>query len=233
MKLLTVVATIIAALCLTTVRAQQDPTQQVQQFDIHINNLGDASYEVSEKMTQMQWENFKQGPLVNDPSITRRDMQRGMSAYVIEDFKRDIDEMNRTVKMDFKVKAISSYKGDGKWEMKLDSKDAQITKLSDKSFMITSNAVFNGQLTQQVFKVFFPGTASNIQQTTDSFNKTIFTYKDGGGILSIFVWNNVVGILLILAAGASFLRNYGKTDITALSKIMVHPPTVNTSTEKV
>src|SRR6185437_9162432 len=154
-----------------------DPTDQIQQFTVKIDKLGDASVEVSTKMTQAQWEGFKQGPLVNDPSITKRDMERNMSTYLIEDFKRDIDDMNRTVKLSFKVKAMTQYKGNGNWVYSLDVKDPIITKLPDNSIMSTSNLNSNGQLIQQIYKVSFPDGAKDIQQSTDSFNKTIFTYK--------------------------------------------------------
>src|ERR1700744_3775838 len=81
---------------------QQDPTEQIQEFTIKIDNLGDADFQITEKMTQQQWMAFKQGQLANDPAIARRDLQRAMSAYVIEDFKRDMGEMNRTVTMSLK-----------------------------------------------------------------------------------------------------------------------------------
>ncbi|MBV8390736.1 MAG: hypothetical protein JO080_13110 [Mucilaginibacter sp.] len=184
----------------------QDPTNQIQEFTVKIDKLGDASWEVSEKMTQSQWESFKQGPLVNDPSITKRNMERSMSAYVIEDFKRDLDEMNRAVKMSFTVKAMATYKGSGHWELKLDSKNPQITKLADNGQMMISNTAINGQLIQQIFKVYFPEGASNIQQSTDSFGKALFTYSSGGGIGTYFSWNNIVGILFIVAAAVTFLK---------------------------
>jgi hypothetical protein len=112
---------LIAVLFGTKYAVAQDPTDQMQEFIVKIDKLGDATWEVSEKMTQSQWEAFKQGPLVNDPSITKRNMERSMSTYLIEDFKRDLDEMNRAVKMSFTVKAMATYKGGGHWELRLDS----------------------------------------------------------------------------------------------------------------
>lgn len=218
---------LIGPLFITVACAQQDPTQQVQEFNYHIDNLGDATCEMSTTMTQRQWLNFKQGQLYNDPGVARRNLQRSMSAYVIEDFKRDIDEMNRTVKMSLKLRAMATYKGNGHWELKLDSKNPQITKLTDNSFMMTSNVDYGGTLVQQVFKVFLPAGAGNVQQTTDSFNKTIFTYSNGGGITAMLTWNNILGILLILGAGVVFYLNYKKNNNRSLSKILVHAPTAN------
>lgn len=208
----------------TTYSFSQDPTNQIQEFVVKIDKLGDATWEVSEKMNQSQWEGFKQGPLVNDPSITKRNMERSMSTYLIEDFKRDLDEMNRTVKMSFKVKAMAAYKGGGHWELKLDSKNPQITKLADNGQMMTSNTTINGQLIQQTFKVYFPDGASNIEQSTDSFGKALFTYSSGGGIGALFSWNNIAGILFIIGAVVVFLRiNKQKETIININKQIANP----------
>jgi len=183
-----------------------DPTQQVQQFTIKIDKLGDAKWEVSSRMTQAQWEGFKQGPLVNDPSITKRNMERTLSTYVIEDFNRNIEDMTRTVKMTFTVKAMAQYNGHGNWLYKLDTKNAQITKLTDISIMSVGNLYSNGVLIQQIYKVSFPDGATNVQQGADSFGRIIFTYSLGGGIGSYITWNNIAGILLIIGAIVLFVK---------------------------
>ena len=191
----------------------QDPTSQTQEFDIKIDKLGDATLELSTKMNQAQWENFKTGPLVNDPSISKRDMERNMSTYVLEDFKRDIDDMNRAVKITVKVKAFAAYNGNGKWSLMLGTKDPQITKLSDNAYMSTTNTMMNGLLVQQIYKISFPSGAKDIQQSTDSFGKAMFTYTNGGGIGSYLKWNNILGLLLIIAAVVVFLNLSKKPNI--------------------
>lgn len=213
-----------ALLAFAGLHAQQDPTSLIQEFTIKIDNLGDADYTLTQKMTQQQWLNFKQSNLANEPAIARRDLQRAMSASVIEDFKRDLDEMNRTATITLKVKAMATYKGDGNWELKLDSKDPQVTKLTDNSFMITSNALFGNQLAQQIFKVFLPSGASSVQQNTDAFNKAIFTYKNSTVMGTILQWNYIVGTLLILGAIVTFILSYKNDNKLALSKIVVHAP---------
>ena len=127
-------------------------------------------------------------------------MERSMATYVVEDFKRDVDEMNRSVKLTLKVKSYAQYKGDGKWILKIDSKDPQVTKLTDNAYMITGNAVMGSILVQQIFKIYFPHNASDVSQTTDEFGKAIFAYNAGAGFTSYFKWNNIIGLLLILAA---------------------------------
>jgi hypothetical protein len=227
MKLIfkTIKATFLAAFCMVVCTGSafsQDPTEQVQEFTYKIDKLGDATLELTTKMTQSQWENFKQGPLVNDPSISKRDIERSMSTYVLEDFKRDIDDMNRTVKMTLKVRAMAAYKGNGNWEFRLGMKDPQVTKLPDNSIMVTTNANLSGELVQQIWKISFPGGASNIQQTTDSFGASMFTYKYGGGIGAYFSWNNIIGLLLIIAAIVVYTQIAKQQQTQALLNININ-----------
>ena len=177
-----------------------DPVNLQQTITIKIDNLGDAQWELAQNMTQAQWENFKNSTLVNDPSIAKRDMERSLSTYVLEDFNRTVDDMNRSIKMTFKVKADAEYNGNGNWTFRLDSKNPQVSKLADNSYMMTTNMYFGNALTQQTYKIFFPDGASNVQQTTDSFGKAVFTYSKGGGLMSYLTWNNILGVLLIIAA---------------------------------
>jgi len=178
----------------------EDPTSLVQEFTVNIDKLGDANVEITQKMTASQWQNFKQAPIFSDPSISKRDMERSMSTYVLEDFKRDLDEMNRSVKLSLKVKSYAQYKGNNHWSLRIDSKNPQVTKLTDNAYMITGNTAMGTNLVQQIMKIYFPGSASDVTQTTDEFGKAIFTYDAGTGFTSYFKWNNIVGIMLILAA---------------------------------
>jgi len=177
-----------------------DPVNMAEQITIKIDNLGDAAWEVNQGMNQAQWENFKNSQLMNDPSIAKRNMERSLSTFVLEDFNRTVDEMNRSVKMTFKVKAAVQYNGNGNWTLKLDAKNPQVSKLADNSYMAISNMYVGNALMQQTVKIYFPDGSGNIQQTTDSFGKAIFTYSKGGGLLSYFSWNNILGVLLIGAA---------------------------------
>jgi hypothetical protein len=209
MKLISKIATYVccAAIVLTALNNKafcqvqaQDPVALNQQLTIKIDNLGDATWELTQNMTQSQWEAWKNSTIATDPSIAKRNMERTLSTYEIEDFNRDVDEMNRSAKMTFKVKAMAQYNGNGNWTFKLDSKNPQVSKLADNSYLMTSNMYLGSVLVQQTVKLFFPDGASNIQQSSDSFGKAIFTYSKGGGLLSYFTWNNILGILLIAVA---------------------------------
>lgn len=185
----------------------EDPTSLVQEFTINLDKLGNATMVLNQKMTASQWATFKTSQIYNDPAMAKRDMERSMSTYVIDDFKRDMDEMNRQVTLTLKVSSYAQYKGNGQWSLKIDSKNPQVTKLTDKAYMISGNAAMGNSLVQQIFKIYFPGNASDVTQTTDEFGKAIFTYNAGSGIMTYFKWNNIVGILLILAAVFFLLKS--------------------------
>jgi len=177
-----------------------DPTSLVQEFTVNLDKLGNATMELTQKMNASQWASFKTSQIYNDPAMAKRDMERSMSTYVIDDFKRDMDEMNRQVKLTLTVKSYAQYKGNGQWSLKIDSKNPQVTKLTDKAYMITGNAVMGNTLVQQIFKIYFPGNAADVKQTTDEFGKAIFTYSSGRGIAALLTWNNIAGAILIFAA---------------------------------
>jgi hypothetical protein len=118
-----------------------------------------------------------------------------------------MDEMNRQIKLTLKVMSYAQYKGNGQWSLKIDSKNPQVTKLTDKAYMITGNAVMGNSLVQQIFKIYFPGNASDVTQTTDEFGKAIFAYNAGRGITAFLTWNNIVGILLIIIAVFFLLKS--------------------------
>ncbi len=205
---------LIALLSLTTLSTNsysqvtpEDPTSLVQDFTVNLDRLGNATMVLTQKMNASQWATFKTSQVYNDPAMAKRDMERSMSTYVIDDFKRDMDEMNRQVTLTLKVISYAQYKGNGQWSLKIDSKNPQVTKLTDKAYMITGNAVMGNSLVQQIFKIYFPGAASDVKQTTDEFGKAIFTYNAGGGFVSYLKWNNIVGLILILAAAYLFIKS--------------------------
>ncbi len=187
--------------------APDNPTNLVQMFTARIDKMGDADVEVTQKMTASQWEAFRQSPIFNDPSIAKRNMERSMATYVVKDFKRNIDEMDRKVAISLKVIGYSQYKGDGYWAVKIEFKDPQVTKLADNAYMITGNAVMGTSLVQQIVKIYFPAGAKNVEQTTDEFGKAIFSYTLSDGLVAYLKWNNIVGLLFILSAGAWFIKS--------------------------
>ena len=186
--------------------SSKDPTSLTDEYTIRIDKLGDAQLELTEKLTAAQWQYFKQTPLMTDVSVAKRNLENSMATYDLENYKRDIDEMNRTVKISVTIKSEAQYDGDGKWEVKTDQENPQIEKLTDKEYMISDNISMSGMLVHENYKIFFPDGSKDVQQTTDEFGKTKFTYKLGSESASLMSWNNILGVLLILSSVVFFVR---------------------------
>jgi len=183
---------------------QNDPTAITQEIEYKIDKYGDARMELRQKMTALQWKNFKASPIAQNPSIFKRDLERSMATILIEDFKNEMNEDSRSSVTKLTARSMATYKGNGKWELKLDTKDPNITKISDHIYLLTNNLMSGGNIIQQLQKIFFPENASNIKLDTDTYGKAVFTYtlhaeKSSVNFLLLF------GIVLLLAGTAWWL----------------------------
>ena len=180
---------------------QFDPTAITQEIDYKIDRYGDARMELRQKMTAAQWQNFKVTAIAQNPTVFKRDLERSMTNWLLEDFKNEMREDSRTSITQITARSMAGYKGNGKWELKLDSKDPNITKISDHVYMITNNLMTGGNVIQQLQKIFFPAGASQIKQDTDNYGNAIFTYTLNveKSSFNIMLWFGIA--LILLGAG--------------------------------
>ncbi|MDX2049130.1 MAG: hypothetical protein SFU87_20250 [Chitinophagaceae bacterium] len=197
---------IIAVICFFnyTTYAQSNLTQT---FTYSIDDKGAAHVELVQKMTAQQWQQFKATVNNANMSVKKRDIERTMPMYVMENFKYSEDEMERTSKFTFDVTGIADYMGDGKWQIDLKIKDPQVEKLGDNSFMLTtSQATYDGGVYQIIQKAFLPKGAKDAQVNKGTLGLAKIEYKlpvEGSGI----PYKLVAGGLLALAgAGMFFMK---------------------------
>jgi hypothetical protein len=184
--------------------SQQEVNGLKQNFDITMDNKGDAMCEVSMKLNASQWDMFKKN-LGNNTSILKREMEKALPKYFLSDFNYSEDAMDRSYTVKFKAQGLCIINKNGKWEGKLDSKNPDVTKLSDREFVINSNMVSDGVFIQQVQKIHLPSGAEGAKIEKDSFGKAILTYSTGeGGSSKLTLFG---GIGLILAGGGLFFKN--------------------------
>lgn len=181
--------------------AQEEVKGLKQTFDITIDNIGNAVVEVSMKLNAAQWDMFKRN-IGNNTSILKREMEKALPKYFLTDFNYSEDAMERSYKMKFKTAGMVSINKNGKWEGKLDTKDPDITKLSDREFVMNSDMLSNGMLIQQVQKMHLPSDAEGAKIEKDSFGKAVLTYTTSGSSTSKL--GLFGGIALILAGGVMF-----------------------------
>lgn len=180
----------------------QDPTGLNQEIDYHIDALGDASMELRMKMTAAQWQAFKASSIATNPTIFKRDMERQMTAYILEDLKTNLNENDRSSVTSLKAKGLAQYKGKGRWEVKLDMKNPNVSKISDNCYLLTANLVSGGTLIHQMQKLFLPESASNIKQDTDTFGNAIISYELDAEPFGFNLFA-IIGIVLLLASAAT------------------------------
>jgi hypothetical protein len=191
-----------------TVSSQQIVQGLKQIFDITMDDLGNADLEVSMKLNASQWDMFKRN-IGSNTSIIKREMEKALPKYFLTDFNYSEDAMDRSYKVKFKALGICRLNNNGKWEAELGSKNPDITRLSDREFVMNMDIMTNGMLIQQTQKIHLPSNAKGAKITKDSFGKAIMTYSTGLRMGERLITYS--GILLIIGGGGLLYRNRQKS----------------------
>ncbi len=181
--------------------AQQTIEPLKVNIETKIDSLGNAHVNMSMTLNAAQWESFKAN-VGNDPQILKRNIERKAPSYYLDNFNYKEDAMNRKYNLTFDALGFCTINQNGLWQINGDEKNADITKLSDNIYMVTSDYNDGGSLEQDVEKITLPANASEIKQDKDAFGKPIFTYSlnPGGGMHGKLLF--LIGGILLLAAGA-------------------------------
>lgn len=159
-------------ICVMTVTAQQ--TQQ--KIEMHIDNIGDTKIKISMNMNAMEWQNWISST-GNNPAALKREMERAMPAYILDDFKLEKDDMNRSFELTLNAYGTCKIDKRGNWILETDQKNAQLTKLTEHKYMLVSSPPEFGGKIQQTFMVEFPSDAKDIKTDTDAYGQSIFKFK--------------------------------------------------------
>lgn len=179
----------------------QEVVQGLKQvFDITADKLGNATIEVSMKLNAQQWDQYKRN-LGNNTNILKRGMEKALPKYILTDFSYSEDQMERSYKIKFKVLGLCYLNKDGLWESKLEVKNPDITRLSDKEFVLTQDLMMDGILVQQTQKLHLPDGAKDAKVDKDSFGKAVLHYSTSTG--SFFSFVSIIG--LVITMGGAFL----------------------------
>lgn len=172
-----------------------------QKIDMNIDGLGNAAISISMTLPAQQWQMWNQN-FGNNPSALKRDIERSMPGYFLEDFKLEKNDMERSFTISLAAPGICKVDKKGRWILESDEKNAQITELAERKFMMVQSPPELGGI-QQTTMISFPEQASDIKLDKDAFGKTVFRFEmDGPSSASgILLW---VGLAL-LVAGLSWL----------------------------
>jgi hypothetical protein len=119
--------------------------------------------------------------------------------------------MERTTNSKFKILGLLKLDESGKWIADLDTKNPDITKVSDNQFLLID------ETNAQTLKIILPKSASNAKVEKDNFGKSILTYTapisgGGGNILKY------IGFLIVAGGIVLFFKN------RSLNTIVVNNP---------
>ena len=151
-------------------------------------------------MNAQQWQIW-QGSLGNNPAALKREVERGMPGYFLDDFKLEKDEMNRSFELSLNAYGACDIDKRGTWIVETDQKDANLTKLTENKYMLVSSPIESGGTIQQTYTIELPEKASNIKVDTDAYGKSIFKFEmesPSGG----FNLLRLSGLALFLIGGA-------------------------------
>ena len=80
------------------------------------------------------------------------------------------EEMERTYHATFTILGLLKLDGEGKWIAELDTKDPDITKISETQYVLVDEDLARS------YKVILPSTAINSKLEKDAFGKAYLTY---------------------------------------------------------
>ncbi len=174
--------------------------QQAQQkIEMRIDSIGNAKINMSMTMNAQQWQQWT-STLGNNPAALKREVERGMPGYFLDDFKLEKNDMDRSFNLSLKAYGVCEIDKRGNWMIDVDQENAQLTELAYNKFMFVSSPPELGGQVQQTFLVTLPESGKNIKVAKDAYGKDVFKFSMDApsqmGFGGILQW---AGILFVVA----------------------------------
>jgi len=179
--------------------------QSNQKIEMILDEIGNAKINISMTMNAAQWQQWN-GTYGTNPSALKRDMERSMPAFILDDFKLDKDDMNRSFNLSLNAYGVCKIDKRGRWIMDTDQKDAQLTELTEHKYMLVSSPPEFGGTIQQTYIIEFPEEAEGIKIDKDSFGKSIFEFEMENPSSSLNLIRTS-GLILLIVGGSWFGKN--------------------------
>ncbi|HNU58618.1 MAG TPA: hypothetical protein PKI08_01560 [Aquaticitalea sp.] len=170
-----------------------------------IDAVGDAKITISMTMNGQQWQTWLQS-VGNNPAALKRDIERSMPAYFLDDFKLDKNDMERSFTLSMNAYGVCKVDKRGNWIIDTDQKNANLTELTSHKYMLVSSPPELGGTIQQTYTIEFPDEAKDIKVDKDAFGKSVFKFKMNNSTadFNMLRW---AGALLLIVGGAWFTKN--------------------------
>ncbi|MBI1341704.1 MAG: hypothetical protein GC171_02085 [Terrimonas sp.] len=183
------------------VMGQDDSRGFKTTMDLSINDVGSVICEVSNKYNASYWDYFTK-TVGNNTSIINNQLKKLFPKYYLSDFNHSQDANERSNTVKFKIEGMMNINKNGKWEADLERKDPNITKISDKEFMLIEEG--------ESMKIHLPSGTHDAKVEKNSFGKAILTYTPhtGGGMGTVL---RFLGIAVALAGVGLLFMNRSRT----------------------
>ena len=97
-------------------------SQQMQQkINMKIDSIGNAKFSISMNMTAQQWQVWLDN-LGNNPAALKREIERSMPGWFLDDFKLEKDDMNRSFNLSLNAYGVCDINKRGLWTLDTDQK---------------------------------------------------------------------------------------------------------------
>jgi len=202
---------IIASLIVVTY--SKTSAQQSQQVDpikvnitLDVDNIGDGHFQISKSFNASQWENYQRIYGTNAIDMLKREMERSLPSWYLENWKYHDEGSEHTWTLSFDALGVAKINDDGNWVIDVGQKKPDITKISDRNYAMTNTYTSYGVVTQEIWKINLPSGAGNITQDKDAFGKAIFTYEMSPGRGAAHMLFLIAGVLLIAAGAVAYFK---------------------------
>lgn len=184
----------------TSTLKAQDGAMVKTTTDITIDNVGNALCEFKTKYSAMYWDNFLK-TVGNNTSILKNQLIKAFPKYELRDFSYSQDADERTNSIKFKMLGAMKIDKNGKWTTDLDQKNPDITKLSEKEFLLMESG--------NALKIHLPEGTTDAKIVPNNFGKAVLTYSaDLAGPMGS--WPLYLGIGMLVAGGFLLFKNRKK-----------------------
>jgi hypothetical protein len=202
--LATLIAILAAAAFSAPVCAQGGPRVQVEDFEVTLDDVGNATFVRKVTQPAMAWGQYKQN-YGGNPSLLKRDLQHVYSNMALRDIDLKNDDMNRISTLSWKADATAEYKGNGTWEAQM-VKGVQAAKVGENLWQFTNTYTDGNLVMQDTYHIHLPKAARGVEQAQSETGFPVLRYTMPNPPRSPLLWlAPLAGLLGALLLGASFL----------------------------
>jgi hypothetical protein len=201
---------LIALFAIVCINSHAQDKGYKETIEMNADEKGDVTVISNIKYNAATWDYVKQRH-GTDPSVLKNVFKKAFPKYQLTDFDIKNDDMERISTIKFKILGSLKLDAKGKWIAELDSKNPDITKISETQFLLVNEG------NAQTLKINLPSSASGAKIEKDSFGKAVLTYNApvSGGLFGNII--KYLGFLVIAGGGFLFYKS-----MTAKTKMIPH-----------